>query len=440
MSEETKKQTILADDDVSRWFENLVRGSRNTGEVYLRRLSLFCEQNTTTPKKLLQLPKKQLEDLVLDHVSTMEKQGKAPGYTEGMVKSVKSWLGYNEIKLARKIKIRNSRETPTLVDEVVPTQEELKRILNYANERARTCIGLVANAGLRLETLGNESGTDGLRISDLPEIVFRGRHVNFGRIPTMVVVRPELSKAGHRYFTFLTKEASEYLAAYLDKRLAAGEKLQPASAVIAVTPGFELKGKGKRNRGSMFITTKNVSRMIREAIRPAFKWRPYVLRAYFDSGLMVAENRGKIGHPYTVFFMGHKGDMSSRYSTHKGRLRDEDVEDMREAFKRSQEYLQSSKTEGTSQEAMVSTFNRQFLTMAGYSEKEIAQFGELSKLSAQDVQDLIQKKSMKALGLNGNGHQKVVPLTSVKNWILEGWEFVQQLPDDEAVVKLPQNA
>lgn len=25
--------------------------------------------------------------------------------------------------------------------------------------------------------------------------------VSFGRVPTMVVVRPELSKAGHQYFT-----------------------------------------------------------------------------------------------------------------------------------------------------------------------------------------------------------------------------------------------
>ncbi len=50
----------------------------------------------------LELLKKSLEDLVLDHVSGMERQGKAPGYIEGMIKSVKSWLSYNEIKLNRK--------------------------------------------------------------------------------------------------------------------------------------------------------------------------------------------------------------------------------------------------------------------------------------------------------------------------------------------------
>ena len=61
-------------------------------------------------------------------------------------------------------------------------------------------------------------------------------------------------------------------------------------------------------------------------------------------------------------------------------------------------------------------FNLQFLTIAGYSEKEISRFGDLLKLSDQNVQDLIQKKSMRAHGLNGNSRQKIVPLADVRNW------------------------
>src|SRR5437660_12785426 len=99
LKKDTKRAAVLADSDVKRWYENLARGSRNTAEVYLRRLGLFCEQNKTSPREFVDLSKKSLEDLVLDHVSQMEKQGKAPGYIEGMVKSVKSWLDYNEIKI-----------------------------------------------------------------------------------------------------------------------------------------------------------------------------------------------------------------------------------------------------------------------------------------------------------------------------------------------------
>lgn len=38
----------------------------------------------------------------------------------------------------------------------------------------------------------------------------------FNKIPTMVIVRSELSKAGHQYFTFLSEEGYEYLKDYLE--------------------------------------------------------------------------------------------------------------------------------------------------------------------------------------------------------------------------------
>jgi len=77
--------------------------------------------------------------------------------------------------------------------------------------------------------------------------------------------------------------------------------------------------------------------------------------------------------------------------------------------------------------------------MAGYSGKEIGQFGDLSKLSDQDMQDLIQKKSLRTLGLNGNGKQKVVPFAEVRSWIVEGWEYVSKLPTEEAIIRLPSS-
>jgi transposase len=67
-------------------------------------------------------------------------------------------------------------------------------------------------------TLGNYTGADGLRIKDLPEMRVEGGQVIFDRIPTMVIVRPELSKAGHQYFTFLSEEGCEYLKDYSEER------------------------------------------------------------------------------------------------------------------------------------------------------------------------------------------------------------------------------
>ena len=80
---------------------------------------------------------------------------------------------------------------------------------------------------------------------------------------------------------------------------------------------------------------------------------------------------------------------------------------------------------------------RQFLAMAGYSDDEITRMGDLSKLAPQEIQDLISKKSMARLGLNGNGRQKVVPPSEVKDFVLQGWDYAYTLPNGEAVVRLP---
>jgi hypothetical protein len=43
--------------------------------------------------------------------------------------------------------------------------------------------------------------------------------------------------------------------------------------------------------------------------------------------------------------MGHKGDIEARYTTNKGRLPEEFIEDMRETYRKSLEYLETSKNE-----------------------------------------------------------------------------------------------
>ncbi|MBC7078682.1 MAG: site-specific integrase, partial [Synergistales bacterium] len=211
----------------------------------------------------------EIYNMLLDYVSELEKAGRAGSYIESALKAVKSWLAHNGIEIKRKIKIRGARDTPTLRDERVPTQSELRRIFLSADKKARVACVLVAHSGLRLMTLGNYAGTDGLRIRDFPEMRIEDSQVIFERTPTMVIVRPELSKAGHQYFTFLSHEGCGYLKDYLEERMQGGEKLTPNSPIIRpkVAP-------------KPFIRSINIGDMIRAAIRRAgYKWRPYVLRA-----------------------------------------------------------------------------------------------------------------------------------------------------------------
>ncbi len=99
----------------------------------------------------------------------------------------------------------------------------------------------------------------------------------------------------------------------------------------------------KTNRGNNhnkpFLPTRQISKEIRDTFRPRFTWRPYVLRAYFDTELLIAESKGKIAHDFRAFFMGHKGSIEAKYTTNKGILPEVLVTEMREVFKRCEELL-----------------------------------------------------------------------------------------------------
>jgi integrase len=134
------------------------------------------------------------------------------------------------------------------------------------------------------------------------------------------------------------------------------------------------------------------------------------------------------------YFLGHQID-SSGYD----KSPEYDVEFFRNEYRKVEPYLNiiSGTGEGMSKKAIAAMIIQQFLTMVGYSEEEIGQFGDLSSKTPEEIQDLIQKKSMQALGLNGNSKQKIVPMNELKQWVTQGWEYVSSLPTNEAIIKLP---
>ncbi len=314
---------------MSRWVENLRRGSPGTADVYLRRLGAICQRVGKTPTQLADLDEGAAYRLLLDFVTSEEKRGATGSFISHSVTVARSWLTHNGKPQVRRIKIRAPDSAPTLQDERVPEQAELRRVLLAAPAQWRAAASVMAFGGARPEVLGNYLGTDGLRLRDLPDLRLSGTTVAFERMPARVDVRPELSKAGHKYLTFLGTEACGYIVEYLAERLRAGESLDRNSDLI-----HPLRAP------KPFIRAVNIGDGVRSAIRRAgFPWRPYVLRAYFDTQLLLAESKGKIAHDYRVFWMGHKGSMEARYTTNKGRLPESLLDDMRESYRRAEPFL-----------------------------------------------------------------------------------------------------
>ena len=334
----SSRSLLESDENVARWHANLARSSQLTADSRIRRLNMFYKNTGITPAEMVATGKEnsmRVEDMILDYVTWMEDQKYAPGYIGDVIKALKSWLTYNYVDIRRKIKIANARIPVTLEDEQVPTSAQLESIMNAADPRTRACMSLMAFSGVRPQVIGNHDGTDGLRVSDVEGLRADGDGkdaVLLERTPAMVTIRPQISKAGHRYFTFLTSQGCSYLLGYLRGRAAAGEKVGPDSPLIC---------RKRREGGRGFITTKAVTFPIRAAVRSVIRARPYVLRAYFDTQLLMAESNGCMTHAYRQFFMGHTGDMEARYTTNKGRLTEQMIEDMRGSFARSEPFLRA---------------------------------------------------------------------------------------------------
>ena len=73
---EKKYATLLEDKDVLRWYQNVSRGAQSTADVSLRGLGRFCSMTGISPHEVASMSEKQIVGLMLDYVTTLEKNGK----------------------------------------------------------------------------------------------------------------------------------------------------------------------------------------------------------------------------------------------------------------------------------------------------------------------------------------------------------------------------
>jgi len=347
---------------------------------------------------------------------------------------IKSWLRYNDITLKRRIKISNSTATPTIENEQVPSQEELARILRTSPPQIKLAIALIAFADLRPQTLGNHDGSDGLMLKDLPELKIEDGQVIFEKTPTMITVRSTISKSRHKYFTFLSSEGCIYLKEYLEERIRSGEELTPESPLIV--------HERKEAAVKPFLMTKKITHFIRKYMRKAGVYkRPYVLRAYAETQLIIAESKGKISQPYLQFIAGHKGDIEARYRTNKGVLPSDMIEDIRKCYKECESFLgttaQPLEHSTVIKEAKIEALKSiaKSLLDIDLLEVKVAKEKELGdKLNADETIELFENE-LKKLREGKHNPQRIVIEENLEKHLVEGWQFVNVLPSQKILIR-----
>lgn len=398
--------------------------------AYLRRLGMIGKLFNVTPEALAKKTVKEATDFLLDIVSRLDVEGKQPGYIKSVKDAINSWFAHNEIHVTKRIKMPDAKTPSKVSMEQSPQPDDFKLLLNVCDLKAKVACTLIAFAGLRLEVMGNYLGTDGLKVKDLPEMKIVNGKVEFARTPTMILIRAPLSKARHQYFTFYPIEGCVYLKQLLEARMSEGEVIKPDSPIYANRKGTDMD----------HTTTKQIGKYIKShIIKAGFDWRPYILRTYFATRLMLAEADGLIIRDWRVFFMGHKGDIEHTYTLNKGKVPEDLLEKMREKFDKSAEkHLVTYRTQDLTKDTVIAEINKRFLRIAKVSPDEIEKLGDLSLLSEEDMTRLLDSAHKKNIGLNGNS-QKIVPRTEVKDYIMNGWELVDWLTPEEAIIRLPKS-
>ena len=435
----TRHKKLLENKRVERWYLNVRAKSQVTSDTYLRNFGLWLEYLNLDPESVISLARDNFEEFkgqVSDQVRRLEAKGVMGASISTSLKALISYLKFHNVIVRLGINITNENRNLKAENERIPLKEELSKILRIATLRERVAISLMAFSGLRPEVLGNIDGSNGLMISDIPDLKINNGKVAYDHVPVQINVRPELSKIRTKYFSFLGPEGAEYLKEYLDSRMASGEALSGDSPVIQPVEKQSLEKKNK-----FLMTTLLLRRIKATIVKAGFQWRPYIFRIYFGTNLDSAEAKQFISHPWRQFIMGHKGDIEETYTKREGM-----IDEGREQYSKCLKFIETRDkgmkeedvariTSDTMRETAIMVLETAYGMKLSDKERD-----ELMALDISELQDKLREifKDKRAEILNNGNKHKTIPERELETYLNKGWELVQIYPrGDKAVIKLP---
>ncbi|HVC26661.1 MAG TPA: tyrosine-type recombinase/integrase [Nitrososphaerales archaeon] len=415
--------------------------SYSSVELYVAILAQFCRFAGKDPAQLVALPKVEIEELVHSYLD----QSLARGLSRKTVKTRRSYLLLHFRKNGFKgeraldIEVYSVPARYRKVPEHIPSSEEVLRMADAAlSVRDRAVILCVYTSGLR------DSTFRALRYKDVKE--------DLGNDTVLVPVYPEMKRVIDRacknnipYFTFFDPLSTEALRAYLRDR---ERRFGPiGDEEVLFPPGAGASHLARYRSRVKPLGDVDLGRVMKKAAQNAGikEWKqihPHALRKSFEEGVKRRRPDGTMmGEKDQEFLMGHilPGSQDPYYGSGISvegstiSFSREVANKLREEYRMLQFFPERNLI---SKDETLAIFNRRFLKMSNWTDEEIEALGDLSAIEESRLQELLDQKSMRKLGLNGN-RQKVVQMGEVKRFIEEGWEYLSTLPSGEAIVRLP---
>jgi len=289
---------------VQAWLDNVAYGhskSRYTAYYYQHYFKRFCDFIECTPQQILddyensneRQFKRKYGQLVRAYISNVSNGKYAAATVTAMITPIKSFFKYNDLPLGY---IPSGTMKVTYHNRDI-TREEILEIMKISNPRERAFYCVMAQSGLRPNTLCS------LKLKHVENLMT----VKEGK-SCRITVPSEITKGGyHGYFSFIGPESVKHLKTYLLKRRKAkpddylfasygsDKKLNPKS----ISNIFARTVERLKDSGVMSFNQKKEGKP-REV-------RLYSLRKWFR------KQAGHAGSDFVNFWMGHSLGVDAHY-------------------------------------------------------------------------------------------------------------------------------
>lgn len=438
---------LLSDPKVRSWWENKRLRSRLSADQYLRQLGHLLERMGEDTRSVIGLAKKEpdrLRNLLIKDAAELKRDGKLDSYISKFSVGLKSYLKFNHVSFDGYPSL-SSITGASLSTERVPTPEELGRVLERLSLRGRVTALFMAHSGVRPGVLGAYQAERGLRLRDIPDLDL-DKVPSFAEIPFVVRVPADISKTRTAYTTFGSSQLATAFLAYLSERQEDGEVLGPGSPVVVARKGARgaaLRTKQEAEFQTQFVSTTKLMVELHAALSscaPAgVRWRPYVLRGYCSTRLLMAEGAGKVTRDLREAILGHDLGVSGRYTLGKAWGPDL-LKEARRSYQRAETYLNTVQV--NLGEDVFMEMRKEILLGLGYSLGDLKEM-ELGEIGNEKFQELVAAKRAEMVAsvshltppsIVARRTQKVVDESEIDQYLDQGWTVHTTLGGGKRVV------
>lgn len=470
---------LLKDAKFDSYYQNLRKSSVDTANERKKRFGRLHQMYGKLPADFVALGVNGATEFLRKMVDDMEKgvflteDGKKfkPNYIRNFKKAVLSWLKENGIEITASINVTSGDDDDS-GDKAIPKPQHVQQVLNgQIDLRQKTCVSLMAFAGLREHVIGSAEGTNGLTIKDFPEMKIKnaytkdekGKLVKVGEakvtfdpgcIPTRIVIRESISKIGKKYQTFLNQPGCDAVAQYLERRMnektvrtAEGEhKTKPGEILTPDSPIVT----AERLSIGRFMRRNQISGIIKDAITAAgFTFNPYLLRNFFIDAMESAERHDIIKvTDDRLFWSGETPSMQATYTKFNKRIDPDKLTEMRQIYQQaSDQYLTPQRATYIPLEQAGNELKRLYLTEYGkMNDEEIRQLGDLTNYTFPQLAEIVEKRRKKAATPKATSKMKLQEQVMVANgkadeiqrYLKKGYTFAdKQFVPKHVILELP---